>query len=264
MESQHVEGEISPNERAVRVNWGQCNLRLNSTRYALNYKGVPYNTVWLEYPKIEPTMRGIGAAPTGKKPDGSPLYTLPVIVEPSCPAPSGGPTVVSESFLIAEYLNETYPTPSTGALFPPGTKALQQLFSDHFFKNVVMVTLPMGVPEMFKHLNEGSRPYWRLTREPILGGKLEEVCPKGSEKWNGVWDELEKAFGVLAALLDKNGKEGNTLVMGTHPTFSDFVIAAFLEPHFHLCPEEWQRMRTWNGGKWERLRDQCAKWRSVN
>ncbi|KAF8527802.1 hypothetical protein JB92DRAFT_2865298 [Gautieria morchelliformis] len=233
-------------------------------RYALNYKGVPYKTVWLEYPEIEPTMRSIGAAPTRKKPDGSPLYTLPVIVDPSRTAPSGGPTVVSESFHIAEYLDETYPTPSTGALFPPGTKALQQLFYDHFYKNVAMVTIPMALPELFKHLNEGSRPYWRLTREAMLGGKLEEVCAKSSEKWNGVWDELEKAFGVLAALLDKNGKDGNTLVMGTHPTFSDFVIAAFLEMHFLLCPEEWQRMRTWNGGRWGRLRDQCAKWRSVH
>ncbi|KAF8489744.1 hypothetical protein JB92DRAFT_3012325 [Gautieria morchelliformis] len=239
-------------------------LNMWKARYALNYKGVPYKTVWLEYPEIEPTMRSIGAAPTRKKPDGSPLYTLPVIVDPSRTAPSGGPTVVSESFHIAEYLDETYPTPSTGALFPPGTKALQQLFYDHFFKNVLMVTIPMALPEMFKHLNEGSRPYWRLTREAMLGGKLEEVCPKSSEKWDGVWEELEKAFGVLAALLDKNGKDGNTLVMGTHPTFSDFVIAAFLEMHFLLCPEEWQRMRTWNGGRWERLRDQCAKWRSVH
>ncbi|KAF8507815.1 hypothetical protein JB92DRAFT_2957157 [Gautieria morchelliformis] len=226
-------------------------LNMWKARYALNYKGVPYKTVWLEYPEIEPTIRSIGAAPTRKKPDGSPLYTLPVIVDPSRTAPSGGPTVVSESFHIAEYLDETYPTPSTGALFPPGTKALQQLFYDHFFKNVLMVTIPMALPEMFKHLNEGSRPYWRLTREAMLGGKLEEVCPKSSEKWDG-----HLAFGVLAALLDKNGKDGNTLVMGTHPTFSDFVIAAFLEMHFLLCPEEWQRMRTWN--------DQCAKWRSVH
>ncbi|KAF8493149.1 hypothetical protein JB92DRAFT_3090396 [Gautieria morchelliformis] len=188
-------------------------------RYALNYKGVPYKTVWIEYPEIEPTMRSIGAAPTKKKPDGSPWYTIPVI---------------------------TYPTPSTGALFPPGTKALQQLFYDHFWKNVSLQSVPMALPEVIKHLNEGSRPYWRLTREPIVGGKLEDVCPKGSEKWDG------------------NGKDGNTLVTGTHPTFSDFVIAAFLEAYFLLFPEEWQRIRTWNDGRWERLRDECAKWRSIH
>ncbi|KAF8521807.1 hypothetical protein JB92DRAFT_2889328 [Gautieria morchelliformis] len=231
-------------------------------RYALNYKGVPYKTIWLEYPEIEPTMRSIGAAPTTKKPDGSPLYTLPVIVDPSRTAPSGGPTVISESFHITEYLDETYPTPSTGALFPPGTKALQQLFYDHFYKNVVMVTIPMGLPELFKHLNEGSHPYWRLTREAMLGGKLEEVCPKGFEKWNGVWDELEKglwlacdshlAFGVLAALLDKNGKDGIRSSWARIPH----------SPTLSL-PQR-QRMHTWNGGRWGRLRDQCAKWRSVH
>jgi glutathione S-transferase len=103
-------------------------------------------------------MRSIGAAPTGEKPDGSPLYTLPAIVDPSRTTSSGGPTVVSESFRIAEYLDEAYPTPSTGALFPPGTKALQQLFYEYFFKNIMMLIITMALPEMFKHLNEGSRP----------------------------------------------------------------------------------------------------------
>ncbi|KAF8500069.1 hypothetical protein JB92DRAFT_2980192 [Gautieria morchelliformis] len=118
-----------------------------SEQYALNYKGAPYKTVWIEYPEIEPTMRSIGAAPTKKKPDGSPWYTIPVIVDPSRTATSGGPTVVSDSFHIAEYLDETYSTPSTGPLFPPGTKALQQLFYDHFFTNVLLQSVPMALPE---------------------------------------------------------------------------------------------------------------------
>ncbi|KAF8507359.1 hypothetical protein JB92DRAFT_2961196, partial [Gautieria morchelliformis] len=128
-----------------------------SEQYALNYKGVPYKTVWIEYPEIEPTMRSIGAAPTKKNPDGSPWYTILVIVDSSRTATSGGPTVVSDSFHIAEYLDETYSTPSTGPLFPPGTKALQQLFYDHFFKYVLLQSVPMALLEVIKHLNEGSR-----------------------------------------------------------------------------------------------------------
>ncbi|KAF8509530.1 hypothetical protein BU17DRAFT_70416 [Hysterangium stoloniferum] len=66
----------------------------------LNYKGIPYNTVWVEYPEIAATMRKIGAAPTSTKPDGSPHYTIPM----------GSPTVISDSWKIVEYLEETYPS----------------------------------------------------------------------------------------------------------------------------------------------------------
>ncbi|KAJ7483558.1 hypothetical protein FB451DRAFT_1234964 [Mycena latifolia] len=53
------------------------------TRYALNFKGIPYKTSWVEYPDIEPLSREVGAAPTRNKPDGRPHYTLPMIHDPS-------------------------------------------------------------------------------------------------------------------------------------------------------------------------------------
>jgi glutathione S-transferase len=125
-------------------------------RYVLNHKGIPYKTTWLEYPEIEPTMRSIGALPTSTKTDGSPYYSLPTIVDPSRRTSSGGPTVVSESFLIAEYLDEAYPTPDP--LFPEGTKALQKQFYDHFFTTAMRPIMPILLTEMFGHLNDGSQP----------------------------------------------------------------------------------------------------------
>jgi len=125
-------------------------------RYVLNFKGIPYKTIWLEITDIEPAMRRIGAPPTGTKPDGSPLYTVPVIVDHSRRSPSGGPIVVSESFLIAEYLDEAYPSP--GPLFPEGTKALQTLFCDHFRIVAVRPAAPMLLLGVNGYLNEASRP----------------------------------------------------------------------------------------------------------
>ncbi|KAF8587651.1 hypothetical protein K439DRAFT_1630524 [Ramaria rubella] len=244
-----------------------CNVKAWSpnmwkARYVLNFKGVPYKTTWLEYPEIEPTMRDIGAAPTGVKPDGSPFYTLPVIVDPSRRTPSGGPTIVSESFLIAEYLDEAYPTP--GPLFPAGTKALQKLFYDHFFPTALMPVLPILLPEMLGHVNERSRPYWRRTRELRLGAVLEEICPKDSEKWDKAWEDVQKGMKEIALLLDKNGFDSNGLVMGQHLTFADLTIAAFLETIFIVNPEEWHaKVKVWDGGRWERLRERCAAWRSI-
>jgi len=125
-------------------------------RYALNFKGIPHKTIWIEYPDIEPTMRSIGASPTSTKANGKPHYTLPVIVDPSRPSPSGGPTVVSESFLIAEYLDEAYP--DTRPLFPAGTKALQKLFTDSFTTTMFTPLRPILFRLMIEHIYEGSLP----------------------------------------------------------------------------------------------------------
>ena len=39
-------------------------------RYALNYKKLPYKTVWLEVQEIEPVAKKFGAKPTKVKPNG--------------------------------------------------------------------------------------------------------------------------------------------------------------------------------------------------
>ena len=43
---------------------------LSPVRYALNYKKLPYKTVWVEYLEIEPVARKVGAGPTKVKPNG--------------------------------------------------------------------------------------------------------------------------------------------------------------------------------------------------
>jgi hypothetical protein len=52
-------------------------------RYSLNYKGIQYDTVWLEYPEIEGFSKQVGVSPTKYKPDGRPTYTLPMIHDPT-------------------------------------------------------------------------------------------------------------------------------------------------------------------------------------
>ena len=39
-------------------------------RYALNYKSLPYKTVWIEYHEIEPVAKKLGAKPTKRKANG--------------------------------------------------------------------------------------------------------------------------------------------------------------------------------------------------
>ncbi|KAL0961286.1 hypothetical protein HGRIS_006246 [Hohenbuehelia grisea] len=51
--------------------WSGNTLR---ARFALNYKGLPFKTVYVEFPDIEKVCKKIGAAPTSLKPNGDPLY----------------------------------------------------------------------------------------------------------------------------------------------------------------------------------------------
>ena len=39
-------------------------------RYALNYKKLPYKTVWIEFHEIEPTAKKVGAKATKIGPNG--------------------------------------------------------------------------------------------------------------------------------------------------------------------------------------------------
>ncbi|THU86510.1 hypothetical protein K435DRAFT_868230 [Dendrothele bispora CBS 962.96] len=84
-------------------------------RYSLNFKGIPYKAVWVEYPDIENTLKDLGIAASATKSDGkTPHYTLPAIYDPATK------TGLTESLAIAKYLDEKYP--DKPILMPKGTE----------------------------------------------------------------------------------------------------------------------------------------------
>jgi hypothetical protein len=86
-------------------------------RLALNYKCIPYKTVWVEYADVQKACIAIGAKATGKMSNGSTRYTLPTIAIPATGE------VISDSPKIIAYLEEHFPEK---ALFPTG-KVQEQL-----------------------------------------------------------------------------------------------------------------------------------------
>lgn len=220
-------------------------------RISLNIKGIPYKTVWVEYPDIEALCKKIGATAVEKKPDGSPLYTLPVIYDPNTTS------VVVDSTAIARYLDKTYP--DTPTLIPPEADALIAAFQDAFWSLWPGTGLAsIIIPPVWGILREKSQPYFRQTREQRLGGKLEELAPPGSEKRAEYWGKIQETLHkVTTQWLEADGKD-RLFFMGEKVgiTYADIFVAGFLlwfKGAYGNDSQEWKDILTWDGGRWARF-----------
>lgn len=218
----------------------------------MNIKGIPYQTVWVEYPDIAALCKKIGAAPTATQSDGQPLYTLPTIYDPNTQ------TVVADSGKIARYLDATYPNHAPKLILAE-LDVLIAAFEDAFWGAVGAAGFaPIIIPAAFSMLGPGSQPYFRRTREARLGGKLEELAPLGSEARKEVWAKLKKATEKIAAWYEVRADSGRTFVLGDvgGVTYADVVAAGFFM-WFKVCVgednEEWKEMAAWDGGRWGKL-----------
>ncbi|KAJ7704786.1 hypothetical protein B0H17DRAFT_1038560 [Mycena rosella] len=222
------------------------------TRYALNFKGLAYKTIWLEYPDIEPLSRELGAAPTRNKPDGRPHYTLPMIHDPSTGA------VVSDSTKIAEYLDATYP--DTPRLMPAGTVGLHHSFEDAGYP-LLAPLYPFGLPASNARLNPVSEAYFRSTREETWAKTLEDLTPKGEEDI-AQWAKLKEGFGKMNEWIHASG-EGSAYIMGDAPCYADIFIAGFVIWIKLVLPDKWEDMKLWHGGRWATLLRNLEKYEAV-
>ena len=137
-------------------------------RYCLNYKGVSYKTEWTDFIEIEGVYKKLGLPPSGQKANGCPIYLLPVIHDTSTGVS------VADSFLIAEYLEKTYPKPS---LFPHNSIAFQSIFDDTIRNAALKALRRFTIPEIFSLVTPQSKEYFRRTREEAFGKAVEDIAP---------------------------------------------------------------------------------------
>ncbi|KAI0397438.1 putative glutathione S-transferase [Xylariaceae sp. FL0594] len=184
-------------------------------RFILNYKGLDYETEWLEYPDIKPRLQP--HFPADKE-----EFTIPTIR-----LPDG--RYIMHSFKIAEVLEELYPTPSL-----PPTSPLQEEYLDVFGKawDAMGPVKLSCVPR--KLLNEVNYPHWRKTRGENIGQPLDEA--EVDETFRQVAPHLRE----VTRLLDQN-KEG-PFFMGSTITFTDTIHAGFLVMMRRLGDDIFQRV----------------------
>ncbi|TFY51248.1 hypothetical protein EVJ58_g10669 [Rhodofomes roseus] len=227
------------------------------TRFALNYKGIPYRTQWVEYPDIAPLLSALGVKPNPSSSSGPipvPAYTLPAIYDPRTQR------TIMDSYQIAIYLDETYP--ETPAILPPETRVFQTAFQ-HALGNVLHYkVVPVFLHQVSKALNPRSREYFIETREGFMGRTLEDLSPPpGSAEHAERWADIEKAFGVVTSWIESAG-DGRLLLGGGGPdgengkvTHADTDLAGLLVMTrlvFGADSQEWKLIEGFNGGRWKR------------
>lgn len=212
---------------------------------ALNYKGVPYKTEWVEFPDIERLCKKIGVSPTGKKQDGTDYYSVPFITDSKTGA------VVSHSWKIALYLEETYPAPEFKALFPPNSHAMQHAFNETYGDRLNLTLIKLIVAQQVRLLNPSSEAYYGEKVIKLLG-PLDEIAPEGPKR-EALWATISQDLQPLAAAFDRNGKD-SVFALGDTFSYADIILAAwFLWDKLLLPAKEWERLQGLNDGRWGRL-----------
>ena len=163
------------------------------TKMSLKHKGLDFESIAWRFTEKE------AIAFTGST-------TVPVIVD--------GNRAVYDSFEIAVYLDEAYP--SRPGLFEGTESRALSLFMHHWaFRTLHPPLLRAILLDLYRHLHEKDKAYFRESREKRLGGRLEEI---GSEpkKW------LAEFRGALEPL--RPALVQNAFVAGKGPGFADYIV----------------------------------------
>ena len=132
--------------------------------------------------------------------------TVPVIVD--------GSRAVYDSFEIAVYLDEAYP--SRPGLFEGTESRALSLFMCHWaFRSLHPPLLRAMLMDLYKHLHEKDRAYFRESREKRLGARLEEAGAD-PKKW------LAEFRGALEPLRPALAQA--SFICGKGPGFADYVV----------------------------------------
>jgi len=237
---------------------------------ALNYKNIEYETQWLEYPDVAPTLRAAGLAPNEGGPEVT-AYTIPTVKFPDG-------TYVMESFKIAQEIEKRYSSAPPLRVDHPVVAQIIAIIPT-IQKPLSAVLIPR-VPRVL--LNDKSVPYFQETRKVRFSMSLDEYeKEKGGD---AAWVAAKQPIENLAALLKQTktadgpyflGSEGEqplqplwTLCLvhlasriadwGT-VSYADFIVASLLHFVKLLGPELYDRFVA-HDKAFDDLYQACAKW----
>ncbi|KAH7370151.1 hypothetical protein BKA65DRAFT_487763 [Rhexocercosporidium sp. MPI-PUGE-AT-0058] len=184
-------------------------------RMLLNYKQIPYKTLFLEFQDIEPTFKELGVAPPESASGGNIKYTVPVIYH----VPTK--TYLMDSIPISKFLEKIYPDPSI-----PLTSELGREIESKARSAVGITFSASLMPRELGILSPAAQEYFRRTREASLGFPLENLLDADREQ--KAWDAATDSIRAVDELIMTNKAEG-PFVLGAEPSYTDFFIAGSLQ-----------------------------------
>ncbi|KAF5653871.1 glutathione S-transferase [Fusarium sp. NRRL 25303] len=212
-------------------------------RLMLNYKDIPYQTIFLEFPDIEPKLRELGLEPHDSS-SGSPRYTVPTIHH----VPTG--RYIMNSPAIAEFIESVYPDPP----LPLSSELGREIETKA--RGAVGPAFRISVtPRENLILSPQAQEYFRTKNEARMGCKLEDLMdPEKEEKtWQGVADKMSELSDLMLTNKDKG-----PFLLGDKPSYTDFFIAASLQSARTIDEEIFQRCAVYPGFK--AIYKACIPW----
>ena len=167
-------------------------------KMALKHKGLDFETIAWRFTEKD------RIAPFGAS-------TVPVLVD-------AGRTVV-DSFVIAEYLDEAYPS-RPGLFEGSEARALALFFSHWSVRAVHPALMRVIVLDLFASVAEKDRAYFRESREKRFGVTLEQLAADPARKLAEFRATLEPVRPVLAQ---------NQFLSGKGPGFADYILFGTLQ-----------------------------------
>ncbi|TKA23401.1 hypothetical protein B0A50_07277 [Salinomyces thailandicus] len=247
------------------------------TRFALNFKGVPYKTEWYNMPDITALRERLGVPANRTLPDGTPYHTLPVYQD------NTKGILLGDSFEIALRLDEAYPGPPS--LFRPSTIGLTAAFNAHVdglftkFASGLCVNMPLNpdaleasIAIFVKRAGLKSADEMGLSSEEhektlvSFEAALGELA-KAYRHTGGTTDYFWRSGGTHKAQSQRppTGREGaQPFLDGDSPAYSDFIVGAWLKMFEESTkPEDWQRIKSWQGGLWGKVVEALGPWTEI-
>ncbi|KAI6913899.1 hypothetical protein D0869_11220 [Hortaea werneckii] len=215
------------------------------SRLALNFKGVPFETEWVEYADLEPKFKALGIPPNPEGPYKFTDYTSPAVR-------FADGTYVMDSQAIAEKLEALYPEPSfhldTG-LHDEAAAIMQELMWSLFPD--LLHLLPKGI------LSERSAVWFAEDRKRRFGISLDDLAAaKGGEV---AWEAAQPHMAALKTFLTSKKKDEGPFIMGSTPSYGDLIIIALFQSLDVVKKESLARLVGYCS-EFEKLREAGKQW----
>ncbi|KAF9389074.1 hypothetical protein CPC16_006071 [Podila verticillata] len=179
-------------------------------KMALHYKGVTYESIPLTFLEIPITI-----------PKACPNIAAPTV--PTLVLEDG--QGLTDSFSIAEYLEEKYPDRPSLFGANPSEKNLQRFFESYVQSKIHPSIQRMVYEDMYNMQDDANAHYFRSSREKSSGRPYNMIAGDRAENLK----ELRENLGLVHTAL-----RGGGWILGTHPGWADFVLASSMV-WFNAC-----------------------------